>query len=682
MTNRYPSVCRGVLVAMVAAAIVLVPVTSALAQRSIDDMKPSSGASVSDGNDSVNTGDGSNIHKIRSYARSNYVWPYSSGPRYPSVDVNQQGVVETAAGVFQLQGALGIASELRTENKLADQASQYFVVQYHTDVAAEAEESLRTTIERNGGVVITSPNAGSMVAKLTLGAHSAVQSAVGVLAVEPYHGAFKLNPKIGRTPLPDPMRALSDIYTLEVVLWRGEDSQAAAQAVAEVGGTVTRTYGDSLVVELHRSLLPQLAAIDAVASVNESLPYHPMGEETTTTMQTGQYNAGATPFHDAGITGAGLGLCPDLVTPCEVATQGQDCGLGQRCIAQQILMVLDSGIQLDAGDLSDTKVDGGTPGFAHRKIRAHQSTDQFGGQGDLSGCDSPPQGGFTHGHVVAATALGNATDVDTDYGATGWIATDPQGNPWKLDGVAPGAVLVAYDGQITPPNGSCSDPLLDSIIPGDLYDPAASANGPCPGSNCPGALGKAYEQWGARVFNLPWGSLENTYTAGALDIDTFMFNKRKALVMVSAGNQGADVIPDGGDGIPDPETLGAPATTKNGFAIGASRNANTTNSPESRAFFSSTGPAVDTTTNRIAPQLMAPGDELGGGNLGVSSEFTCRSNDNDQNNPVECDIISGAEGTSFSAPAASGAALLAIDYFAQGFHPKAVQTPNDRLEVG
>ena len=44
-------------------------------------------------------------------------------------------------------------------------------------------------------------------------------------------------------------------------------------------------------------------------------------------------------------------------------------------------MVLDSGFQLDAGDLSDTKVDGGTPGFAHRKIRTHEATDQFGGQG-------------------------------------------------------------------------------------------------------------------------------------------------------------------------------------------------------------------------------------------------------------------------------------------------------------
>jgi hypothetical protein len=324
MTNRYLSVFRSVFVALIAAAIVFVPLTSALAQRSIDDMKPSSGVTVSDGTDSLDTGDGSNIHKIRSYARSNYVWPYSSGPSYRGVDASQPGSVWTPAGVFQLQGALAIPEELRTGNKLAVQASQYFVVQYHSDLGADAELNLRTIIDRNGGEVITSPNAGSMIARLSMGAYEATRSAVGILAVEPYHGAFKLNPKIGRTPLPDPLRALSDVYTLEVVLWRGEDATVAAKAVSEIGGTVSRTYGDSLVVDLHRSLLPQLAAIDAVASVNESLPYHPMGEETTTTMQTGQYHAGAVPFHDAGITGAGLGLCPNLTTPCTVATQGVD----------------------------------------------------------------------------------------------------------------------------------------------------------------------------------------------------------------------------------------------------------------------------------------------------------------------------------------------------------------------
>ena len=72
---------------------------------------------------------------------------------------------------------------------------------------------------------------------------------------------------------------------------------------------------------------------------------------------------------------------------------------------------------------------------------------------------------------------------------------------------------------------------------------------------------------------------------------------------------------------------------------------------EERAFFSSTGPVA--TSNRIAPQLMAPGDEENNANnMGMRSEFSCRSNDNDQLEPVECDTVSAKEGTSFGVEAA------------------------------
>ena len=71
------------------------------------------------------------------------------------------------------------------------------------------------------------------------------------------------------------------------------------------------------------------------------------------------------------------------------------------------------GIQLDAGDLSDTRTSPGTPGPAHRKVRVYETANQFGGQGDDRGCDDPTSGGFTHGQVVASVALGNATAPGT-----------------------------------------------------------------------------------------------------------------------------------------------------------------------------------------------------------------------------------------------------------------------------
>ena len=55
--------------------------------------------------------------------------------------------------------------------------------------------------------------------------------------------------------------------------------------------------------------------------------------------------------------------------------------------------------------------------------------------------------------------------------------------------------------------------------------------------------------------------------------------------------------------------------------------------------------------------------------MGLASEFSCRSSDNDQANPVECDTVSGKEGTSFASPAAAGAGAVVRDYFAQGFYP-------------
>jgi len=93
---------------------------------------------------------------------------------------------------------------------------------------------------------------------------------------------------------------------------------------------------------------------------------------------------------------------------------------------------------------------------------------------------------------------------------------------------------------------------------------------------------------------------------------------------------------------------------------------------EGRAAFSSVGPAgtyTDLADGRVAPQLMAPGNELGGGDMGLASEYSCRSSDNDQLDPVQCDTVSAKEGTSFASPAAAGAGAVVRDYFAQGFYP-------------
>ncbi len=80
MTTRNFAVTRIVFVALTVAAIALVSLTSAMAQT-------------------VRTESQDALTNIHSYARANYIWPYSTGPRYPAIDIYQQGVIWTPAGV-------------------------------------------------------------------------------------------------------------------------------------------------------------------------------------------------------------------------------------------------------------------------------------------------------------------------------------------------------------------------------------------------------------------------------------------------------------------------------------------------------------------------------------------------------------------------------------------------------
>ena len=580
--------------------------------------------------------------KVATYSRANYVWPFAKGPFYGTAGKGRApGLLYTQVGVFDLnKSQIDIPDQLKVPNRLAQVGAQYFVVQVDpASLEYGSFDQLRGAIESAGGVIVKEVPVAALIARLTPAAMNEANSVAGVTAVVPYQPAFKLHPSIGRTPLTDPMKAVSEVYTLDVRVFRGEDSNVVATQLAKLGGNVTTIFPNSVRVEIHRSKLAQVAGLEPVEAVFESVPMLPHGEETTTQIMTGRYNNGAVPYHDAGVDGSGAGIAP----------------------GPQVIMVLDSGIQLDAGDLSDTRSAAGTPSGAHRKVRLYQTTNAFGGSGDLEGCDAGPSGGFTHGHMVSAVAMGNATNVDLGSYGLPWLATDPDGNTWRLDGVAKGAVLVAYDAAPTPAATSCQDPLLNNIAPGNLY---ASPN--------LGSMGESYVNNGAKVYNFSWGTTNNVYDGFATDIDEFLVDKQDAMVFTSAGNAGQD---SDNDFVPDLGTIGSPGTSKNALIIGANNAVNDLGAggqEEGRAAFSSVGPAGTFTTladGRVAPQLVAPGNELGGGDMGLASEYSCRSNDNNQLNPVECDTVSAREGTSFASPAAAGAGAVVRDYFAQGFYP-------------
>ena len=643
--------CKRLLMAAAIASLIAAPLVAATGSPG---KKPGSGiapvASTSEEAPSV----GSAIL----FPRSNYVWPFATGPIYGQVEAakaNSVGVLHTRVGSFDLtRGLPNLPTELRKPNMLSTLGSQYFVLQVNPESFRDgAFDEIKGLINAQGGAIVSEMPVGAFIVRMNAAVHGAVKGLPSVVALQPYEPAFKLSPEIGRIPLPDPLRAVSDVYTLELQLFRGEDAARVVKSLTDLGLEVTRTFPDTIYVNADRSKLSAIAGLEPVEAINESLPLYPHSEETTSTVQTGRWNTGATPYNDQGIDGR----CGNLA-----------------CTSPQVLMVLDTGIQLDAGDLADTRTTVGTVGVGHRKVLFYGTTAPFGGSGDLLGCDAGPQGGSTHGHTVAATALGNATKVPAGYG-TGFQAPDTNDNPWDLDGLAPRAKLVAYDGGLTPLTGACDDPhnpaATPGIFPGDLYSGGAT-----------GSLGESYTTHGARIVNFSWGSESNSYTANSQDIDQFILDKGDAMVFISAGNNGADT---GIDGIGEPRTVGTPATAKNAIIVGASNNANdqfNANFPESRPNFSALGPAGGAVKYRTLPTLMAPGTDVGA--MGVASEFNCRSLDNNQTLPVECDIVQGQAGTSFASPAAAGAGLLVRDYFAQGFYPDgtASNTGNNADKVG
>jgi hypothetical protein len=649
MRSRLLAGWRGLLAASAVASLVLIPTLifgdepTTVVNQGNTGFGPSNDAEAED-----------SIARPTLYARANYVWPFGTGPAYGLQGVDRSelrkpGMLHTQVGSFDLtRGMPQFPDALKAGDRLGELGAQYFLVQLHPDALSDdGVARLSQTVEAFGGKVVGTRPVSTFVARLNAEGLGAVQAHPGVMGVLPYHPAFKLSPLIGRIPLTDPYKAVSEVYTLDVLLHSGEDAGLVSEAIAKLGGNVTAVEPGYVQVELNRTKLAELASLEPVARVVESVPVFTKAEETTTTIQTGAYNGGSVPYHDNGIDGSGAGLVDPLTW-------------GTGANGEQLIMILDTGIQLDGGDMSDTRVLPGTAGPAHRKVE-HYVTDVFNMNGDLLGCDATISGGSTHGHTVAATATGLATGVDEGTYGTGWQAIDEEGNPWSLDGVAPGARVLAYDAQETPNVLNCDDPGAGGLVVGTTYNRAGGT----------GSLFDGYDRE-ARISNFSWGALQTPqYDLQAQRVDQFLFDHRDAMVFIAAGNEGSDT---NNDGIPDPGTVSSPATAKNAVVVGASYNANDTGTgatANSRTGFSSVGPAVPADSLlRVAPLLMAPGDDqFSLGNMGVDSEFHCRTQDNDQDAPVECDLVRGLSGTSFASPAAAGAGLLIRDYFNQGFYP-------------
>ena len=317
--------------------------------------------------------------------------------------------------------------------------------------------------------------------------------------------------------------------------------------------------------------------------------------------------------------------------------------LGQR----QIIAVLDTGLDWDScyfaeRDGSRPPVNTGSPagGLAssnvdpnRRKVIAYDflySCDQFPG---VSGCDDPNDplayDNALHGTLAAAVAAGDAQGPGN--------ADDPG------DGVAPGAKLIVQDG---------------GFIDGDNC-------GQRPGFGCPvnltPILEQAYKQ-GARIHSNSWGDRQNTspflptptgnYSAGARDVDAFVWSHPDMLILFDTGNMSSNTPPPA-------SSIPAPGCAKNTLQVGGTRYTAQHPYDDVVTPFSLVGPTRD---GRIKPDLVAPSFVLTGGSDSDVTTHNCQT--------------SQQSGTSWSSPSVAGAAALVRQYFTDGFYPTGAATPS------
>lgn len=142
---------------------------------------------------------------------------------------------------------------------------------------------------------------------------------------------------------------------------------------------------------------------------------------------------------------------------------------------------------------------------------------------------------------------------------------------------------------------------------------------------------------GARIHNISWGANGTTYNQWAADIDSFSRFNEDDLVFVATANGGSVQLPE---------------NAKNCVSVAATLD---TPSQHLRCL----GADGPTTDGRRKPEVLVPG---------------CGSNS--ANFFSTCGVrVSG--GTSFATPAATAMAVLARQYFTDGFYPTGVASPAD-----
>ena len=413
-------------------------------------------------------------------------------------------------------------------------------------------------------------------------------------------------------------------------------------------------------------------------------------------------------------------------------------------VAPQFLGLVDNGLSLDSAPLAHSQTSPcigacGTAtqitgvGATHRKVEMYvrsRDLDNNGvaedatAEGDGLSCDSITSGATTHGHIVASVMLGNSTDGQFGLGVTfdnsnasnifSTFFNDENERNIPADGQAAGARLLFIDARGTgvsvggPP--PCATNLLSDVDVGTavLDDVEALAY-----RRDLSLANSTLHPRGAKIIVLPFGYQtpfntdiddgHGTYAGDAEDLDEFLFANRRVLITVASGNDGANENsgadidpfvnlndPNAGFTVEDLQIQDL-ASGKNTTVVGMNqtstldRDISATDQTEFMVNASSKGPAT-VNSLRIAPRLVAPGNEPSRGGGGFEGQYSADFFDSiwaPQSFDDEQDTGEGVEtvrhnknsGSSFSAGLVGGAAAQAREWFSEGYYPSGDRNP-------
>ena len=300
------------------------------------------------------------------YPRTERFWALNTGPTYGQVQSQQAhdpDVVRTRVGSFVTRGpGLDIPGALRAPDKPV--GAGHFIVQFKPDAFSgeQIQATLAEMTQLGAELIEWVPNNAYLV-KLDRKAHDAVSSSSLVQYVGPYHPAYKIAPDLGMAPLPDPEKAASPVYSLNLKGWPGSSVAELTAEVTALGGTVTYAAeaetGAFVQADLHKNRILQLSRSESIRDIAENLPMVAYGEESSWNVIAGTYILSQKPsMYLVGVDGSGR-YKKDSKGANNVWNNGtgDDTDWNGNRIednAAQIIADTDTGMAVDAGDFADT----------------------------------------------------------------------------------------------------------------------------------------------------------------------------------------------------------------------------------------------------------------------------------------------------------------------------------------